>query len=99
VARLIWSRRALEHLSEIRLYIARDSPQAAAALTTHITRAIRRLAQFPLSGRVVPEKQDIALRELLVRNYRVIYEVRSGDVVVILMVWHGARRLPELPDT
>jgi plasmid stabilization system protein ParE len=47
----------------------------------------------------VPEEQDAALRELLVGSYRVIYEVHSGEVVEILMVWHGARTLPELPDT
>jgi hypothetical protein len=47
----------------------------------------------------VPEEAYIALRELLVRGNRIVYEVRSDDVVVILMVWHGARRLPELPES
>lgn len=80
------------------MYVARDSPRAATALTGRILRATRQLEQFPFSGRVVPEKQDTAIRELLVRRYRVVYEVRSNDEVVILAVWHGSRQLPDLSE-
>jgi mRNA-degrading endonuclease RelE of RelBE toxin-antitoxin system len=45
---------------------------------------------------VVPEVADNAVRELFVKNYRLIYEVRS-DLVVVLTFVHGARLLPALP--
>ena len=43
-------------------------------------------------GRIVPEYHDIGLRELIVRNYRVLYKVTPG-VVTIIGVIHGARDL------
>jgi len=36
---------------------------------------VRRLEQFPRMGRMVPEIQDEALRELIHRSYRIVYFV------------------------
>jgi len=43
-----------------------------------------------MSGRIVPECADPAIREIIYGNYRVIYRVR-GDVVELLTIFHGAR--------
>ncbi|MBN1359621.1 MAG: type II toxin-antitoxin system RelE/ParE family toxin [Sedimentisphaerales bacterium] len=43
-------------------------------------------------GRLVPEVNDPAIRELILGNYRVIYRLR-GDLVEILTVHRGARLL------
>ena len=55
--------------------------------------AEKRLAQFPDSGRVVPEFQDPELREVLWRNYRVVYRNSRGRVEVVI-VFHGSRPFP-----
>jgi hypothetical protein len=44
----------------------------------------------------VPEVADQAVRELFVKSYRLIYEVRT-DMVIVLAFVHGARLLPTLP--
>ncbi|MGD1018207.1 MAG: type II toxin-antitoxin system RelE/ParE family toxin [Verrucomicrobiia bacterium] len=44
----------------------------------------------PRSGRAVPEEDDPNTREVIVGNYRVIYDI-SGSTVRILTVLHGAR--------
>jgi mRNA-degrading endonuclease RelE of RelBE toxin-antitoxin system len=44
-------------------------------------------------GRVVPETKNRAVRELIEGNYRIIYEILSGDVILVQTVWHSARPL------
>jgi plasmid stabilization system protein ParE len=54
--------------------------------------APERLAQFPESGRIVPElgRQDV--REVLWRSYRIVYQfVPAADQVRILTVFRGER--------
>jgi plasmid stabilization system protein ParE len=50
-----------------------------------------RLADYPESGRVVPEVGSESLRELIIGRYRVIYRYRA-PIVEIATVLHGARR-------
>jgi len=54
--------------------------------------AAGRLANFPNSGRVVPEIKDPGVREILLGSYRIVYRVK-GDLVELLTVYHGARLL------
>jgi toxin ParE1/3/4 len=54
--------------------------------------ATDRLADFPESGRIVPEMNDPNFREIILSNYRLIYRLRSGDVQIVT-VHHGARKL------
>ena len=56
--------------------------------------ASRRLADFPESGRSVPEFADPALRELLVSNYRMLYRVGEA-VVTIATVIHQKQSIEE----
>ena len=56
--------------------------------------AVDRLAAFPFAGRVVPEVDDEHTREVIVGNYRVIYDIHE-EVVRILGVLHGARLFPK----
>lgn len=41
----------------------------------------------------VPEVGDESVRELFVKSYRLIYEIRREHVVILALI-HGARRLP-----
>jgi plasmid stabilization system protein ParE len=44
-------------------------------------------------GRIVPEVRDESVRELIVKSYRLIYEIRREGIVIIAFL-HGARRFP-----
>jgi plasmid stabilization system protein ParE len=52
---------------------------------------IRRLADFPHAGRVVPEIGDEAIPELIYRQYRIIYVIEA-DSAEVLTVFHSARQ-------
>jgi addiction module RelE/StbE family toxin len=92
-----WTDQAFDDLDAACEYIARDAPRSADALAVRITRAIQRLADFPRSGRIVPERSEDDIREVIVQHYRIIYRVRD-DLVEIITIHHGARPLPDVRD-
>jgi toxin ParE1/3/4 len=92
--RVAWSRRALQDLENIAEYIATDSPTYAANVVKKITSASRMLAQFPRSGRKVPEFDDDNVRELIVYSYRLIYRLTSEEILIAAII-HGSRNLQQ----
>jgi toxin ParE1/3/4 len=92
MAQVRWTPQAADDLEAICLFIARDSPQLAAAFADRVLRATDHLASFPRSGRIVPEFGIGNIRELVVGSYRIIYRIQQEDVH-LLTVHHGARIL------
>jgi len=92
-----WTPQAADDLQAIYDYIARDFEVYATSEVHRILEAVDQLAEFPLSGRVVPEHDVEEIRELVLAPYRVVYRYRS-DVVVILTVFRAERMLPPLPN-
>jgi len=76
-------------------FIRRDKPAAAIRFRDRTETILRRLEDFPESGRVVPEFPDLPYREVIIPPYRFFYRIK-GDVVWIVAVWHGAQ-LPKEP--
>ena len=94
---LIWSPTARLDLQDLLAYIAEDDPVAARNFARGVFGAIERLAEFPESGRVVPEFNERTLREIIRHPCRIVYRIRSEvRQVEIVRVWHGARGRPEL---
>ena len=57
------------------------------------------LAEQPERGRVVREQDDPAVREIVSRSYRIIYEVvYQPTAVFVLRFWHGARGTPKIEE-
>lgn len=54
--------------------------------------SVTRLEVFPESGRIVPELNDLKIREILLGNYRIIYRL-TENLVEIITVYHSARLL------
>ncbi|MCY4489769.1 MAG: type II toxin-antitoxin system RelE/ParE family toxin [Deltaproteobacteria bacterium] len=88
-----WTRTAVEHLLAIYEHIAQDAPLYAQRVVDRITRRSEQIAQFPESGRIVPEYEAPDVREVIERPYRIIYRVKA-ERVEVLAVLHGAQRLP-----
>ena len=91
---------ARRDLRAIVRYISLDSADRAIAFGQLLIRSTKRLADFPEMGRTVPEFSDPAIREIIVRSYRVIYRVDHPDCRVdVARFWHAARGTPQLDDT
>ena len=94
------SRSARRDLRDIVRYISLDSSERALRFGQFLISSTKRLAEFPEMGRVVPEFDDSAIREIVVRSYRVIYRVDHSDCRVdVARFWHGARGTPEIENT
>ncbi|MBE9569487.1 MAG: type II toxin-antitoxin system RelE/ParE family toxin [Proteobacteria bacterium] len=75
--------------------IRRDKPSAATRFRQRAEKSLKRLLEYPDSGRSIPEFPELPYRELIVPPYRFFYRVKD-DIVWIVAVWHGAQ-LPEDP--
>jgi addiction module RelE/StbE family toxin len=95
VTEVVWSPEALRDLEAIRDYIARDSAAYADLVVRRIVAAVERLRMFPESGRVVPERTDPSIREVIVRPYRVVYRLHDSTVQIVTVF--RASRLFTLP--
>ena len=93
--KLIWSPSARLDLKDIASFIAEDSPSAAERFVNRLFEVAERLADFPESGRIVPEMADPAIREVIRNPFRIVYRIhRRKRTVEIVRVWHGARGTP-----
>ena len=94
MGQVYWTEPALDDVRDILNYVSRDSPAYAARLGRRITEAPRHLSTFPRLGSIVPELASDMIRELWVRPYRIMYQVR-GEACFILAVVHGSRDLSD----
>ena len=86
--RVAWTEQALQGLTDIEEYIARDDPASALVFVEKLIRRTDILCEQPLAGRAVPEVPGRELRELLEGNYRIVYRT-NDDTVEILTVFES----------
>ena len=96
MAKIKWSKDSLEDLKEICRYIALASPYYANLLNDRIFEMVEHLELFPEMGRHVPEADDPAVRELIYKNYRIVYQIKEGYLEIITVI-HGSRLLKLKP--
>lgn len=95
--KLIWSPTAKFDLKDIAAFIAEDSTSAAERFVRSLFHAVERLADFPESGRIVPEFNDPILRESIRKPCRIVYRVDNRKrTIELARVWHAARGTPDI---
>ena len=87
-----WTNTAEGHLDAIFDYIAQNSPEYAKRMVDRITRRSQQIAEYPLSGRSVPEYDFNQIREVIEGPYRIIYHIKA-DQIDVLAVIHGAMNI------
>jgi len=91
--KISWSPLAVERMAEVKNYILKDNPMAALKWAQEVFDRIENIQEFPFMGRIVPEANRKEIRELLFKNYRIIYRVGT-DHISILTIRHGKQLLP-----
>ena len=95
---VLWTDQARADLAAIRAFIEQDSPHYASVVVSRVIAATGRLAQFPESGRAVPEFENPHVREVVQPPYRIVYRLVGSDEVHVLTVHHSLREFPsEIP--
>ncbi len=93
MARIIWTIQSAEDLENIFEYISKDSIKYARIQVIRIRDRVKILKKHPKSGRIVPEIGDESFRELITGSFRIIYRVKTNNLVEIITIHHSARLL------
>lgn len=88
--KLFITRQAALDIQDIMEYIARDSIESANRFVDELLHVCRSIPDFPDRGRIVPEVGHPQIREILHKNYRLVYTVRKGKIY-LLQVFNAAR--------
>ena len=84
---------AVKDLEEIRnWYVDQQGPAEGERILREIISQVERLADFPESGRVVPEFGIMNLREIIHSPFRIVYR-HDKSRVRIVRVWRSERLL------
>ena len=94
---VIWSIPARKDLKSIHDYISLDSKYYAKKVSEEFLSKVDKLSIFPKMGRIVPELELPEIRELLVFSYRIIYELKEGNIEILAIV-HGKQNFPNIQD-
>src|SRR3569833_434922 len=92
-----WTKQAINDVDKIAEFIAKDSEYYAKIQARRFFQATMVLEKQPTSGKIVPEKRDPLIREILVGNFRIIYKIVSEIKVDVITVHHSKRLLSNNP--
>ncbi|WP_025025658.1 type II toxin-antitoxin system RelE/ParE family toxin [Caldalkalibacillus mannanilyticus] len=90
VKTVIWSTPAALDLERAVTYIFEDSPAYAISFYNTVKERSRTLSELSERGRVVPEHNDNRVREIFIHRYRLIYEIKEEEVIILSFI-HGAQ--------
>ena len=62
-----------------------------------IRKSLVLLAEHPRMGHRLHQSKPDTLRQIIIRPYRLIYEIDAAALTLkVLVLWHGARQEPEI---
>lgn len=93
MAEVKWTETALSDLDEIGDYIAKDSVRYAELTVSKLFESPNILEKNPRAGKVVPELNNEAIRQLVRGSYRIIYHLVDENHIEILTVHRSSRLL------
>jgi toxin ParE1/3/4 len=80
---VVWTEGALDELDAALEFVASESRQGALHLLDNVLSSVESLSTLAERGRVVPERQDLSVREIFVGDHRLLYLVADSDVVIL----------------
>jgi len=81
-----WSKPSRQDLKSIYDFIAKDSAYYAQRVVATIVEKSDKLEVFPYVGRIVPERNEERIRELLIYSYRIIYQINLEDIEILALI-------------
>ncbi len=90
--KIIWTNEAIKSLQDIKDYISLDNEKRANDFVNYLIGRSEIIRQNPQIGRVVPEISNYFIRELIVKNYRVVYRIHE-NIIEILTIFEAHKLL------
>jgi toxin ParE1/3/4 len=98
MVKITWTDSAIQDLSDIGEYIAKDSQRYAEITVERLFNSVDILEEYPRSGKMVQEFEDENIRELIRGSYRIIYHLIDDFRIDILTVHNCARLIGNAYD-
>ncbi len=95
--KVYWTSTAEKNLDSIYDFISQHSEFYAKRMIDRLTRRSIQIANFPYSGRFVPEYENEEIREVIEGPYRIIYYINS-DRIDVLSVIHGTQNVISITE-
>ena len=81
--RVYWTKEASLSIQEIEDFISQDNAIAAIKLVDKLIALTDELIDFPEIGRIVPELSINKIREILFKNYRIVYLIKKNSIDIL----------------
>jgi len=95
--RVTFAESAVQDLEDVRdWYVSQLAPEVGDRLISEVIERVEQLAEFPDSGRTVPEFDSPWLRELIHSPFRIVYRV-DDERVRVVRVWRSERLMDDEP--
>ncbi len=78
-----WSKEAMINLQQIEDFISADNPEVAIRFTDKLISLSKDIGRFPKKGRIVPELSIDLIREIIYKNYRIVYAVKKNSITIL----------------
>ncbi len=88
-----WTPQSIEDIENI----AADSSKYADIQVERFFEIENVLCSYPRHGRIVPELNEDNIREIVMGNYRIMYQIVNDKLISILTVHHSRRLLSNNP--
>ncbi len=91
MVKVIWTDAAIQDLLDSGDYISKDSVRYAEITVDNLFGAVDVLEEHPKIGSKVPDFNNIAIRQLIKGDYRIVYKIINEERVDIITVHNCAR--------
>lgn len=81
--KVVWTKEAIIKLNQIEDFISIDNPIAAVNLVDKLIELAEKLKKFPFKNRIVPELSLSQLREIIYKNYRIVYLLKKNSIEIL----------------
>ena len=90
MTKIIWSKRASNDNRRIVNYLSDYDLKLAKIFVRTFEKSLENLKVFPKMGRMVLERDDPEIKEIILKKYWIIYTIFETDIM-ILTIFHSSR--------
>ena len=83
--KILWTKESLLRLQEIEEYISRDNQSVAIEFVDKLISIAETLVDNSHKGRIVPELSIENIRELIHKNYRIVYLINKSSIDILTL--------------
>ncbi len=86
MVKITWSKQAIEDIYKIQEFYSSVATNFSMKLVDQIFEKEKLIANHPEIGRIVPEVNNSSVRELIFRNFRIIYLIFDAEQITIVTI-------------